>query len=85
MARTKTQQIKNTPFLDSRLTKHQKEKLDKPGSVPATLLNLNPIQTVVLISPNGKGGEFFTSKEDEMDKVNLTDGAVPNGGTGLKE
>ena len=52
-------------------------------------------QTVVLISPNGKGGEFFTGdNEDEisqgtltgtMTDVDLTDGAVSNGGTGLKD
>ena len=56
--------------------------MDKPGSVPATLLNLNPNQTAVLISPNRKGGEFFNGNEDEMV---LTDGAVSNEGIGLKD
>ena len=85
MARSKTQQIKNTPSLDSRLAKHQKKTSDKPGSVPVTLLNLNPNQTVVLISPNGKEGEFFTGNEEEVTEMDLTNGAASNRGTGLKD
>ena len=93
MTVTKTQQIKDTPSLDSRLSKHPKKKPTNTGSVPATLLTLDPTQTAALVSPNGKGEGFLTDNDNEdmlqdtLTEVDLTDnhGAVSNGGTGPKD
>ena len=56
MALTETQQIKDTPSLNSCLSKHQKKKTnDNTGFIPSTLLTLDPTQTAALVSPNRKG------------------------------
>ena len=84
MAVSKTQQIKNTSSHDSRLSKYCKSN-GNTGSTPP-LLTLDLTQTVALVSPNGKGGDFFTGDE-EMSDDTLTnvDLSGSNGVTGSKE
>ena len=58
-------------------------------------MTLDPTQTAALVSPNRKGGEFFTGDGNEemlqdtltgtMAETDLTNGVVSNGGNGLTD